>query len=107
RSRGRAGPARDPDAQGDRRHLALMTCNGCGFEAPADFAFCPRCGNRLGAAPPPPPPKPAAPEGDRRLVTVLFAALAGFTALSESWDREAVRAIRGALSREMWAWIER
>ena len=73
-----------------------MTCNGCGFEAPADFAFCPRCGTRLGAAPaaaPPPPPKPVAPEGDRRLVTVLFADLAGFTALTENLDPEDVRAI--------------
>ena len=86
-----------------------MTCNGCGFEAPADFAFCPRCGNRLGSAPPPPPPppRPAAPEGDRRLVTVLFADLAGFTALSESLDPEDVRAIQSDLFREMSASIER
>src|SRR5919199_6879606 len=24
-----------------------MRCAGCGFEAPADFAFCPKCGARL------------------------------------------------------------
>jgi adenylate cyclase len=81
-----------------------MTCNGCGFEAPADFAFCPKCGARLAAAPAPPP---AAPEGDRRPVTVLFADLAGFTALSEGLDPEDVRAIQSDLFLEMSASIER
>lgn len=85
-----------------------MTCSGCGFEAPADFAFCPKCGGRLAAAPtPPPPPPPASPEGDRRPVTVLFADLAGFTALSEGLDPEDVRAIQADLFHEMSASIER
>src|SRR5882724_11860974 len=86
-----------------------MTCSGCRFEAPADFAFCPKCGARLPAAPaPPPPPSPtAAPDGDRRPVTVLFADLAGFTALSEGLDPEEVRAIQADLFREMSASIER
>jgi len=89
-----------------------MTCSGCGFEAPAEFAFCPKCGARLAAAtapPPPPPPLPspaAAPEGDRRPVTVLFADLAGFTALSEGLDPEDVRGIQADLFREMSASIE-
>ncbi|HJR01892.1 MAG TPA: adenylate/guanylate cyclase domain-containing protein [Methylomirabilota bacterium] len=87
-----------------------MTCSGCGFEAPADFAFCPKCGARLAAAPAPPPPPPApptVPEGDRRPVTVLFADLAGFTALSEGLDPEDVRAIQSDLFREMSASIDR
>ncbi len=86
-----------------------MTCSGCGFDAPADFAFCPRCGARLAAAaaPPPPPPPPAAPDSDRRPVTVLFADLVGFTALSEGLDPEDVRAIQADLFREMSASIER
>ena len=86
-----------------------MTCSGCGFEAPADFAFCPKCGARLTAAPvpPSPPPAPAPPSGDRRPVTVLFADLAGFTALSEGLDPEDVRAIQADLFREMSASIER
>jgi adenylate cyclase len=86
-----------------------MTCSGCGFEAPADFAFCPKCGARLAGAPaPPPPPAPtAAPDGDRRPVTVLFADLAGFTALSEGLDPEDVRAIQADLFREMSASVER
>ena len=86
-----------------------MTCSGCSFEAPADFAFCPKCGARLRAAPAPPPPPPptAVPDGDRRPVTVLFADLAGFTALSEGLDPEEVRAIQADLFREMSASIER
>ena len=84
-----------------------MTCSGCGFEAPADFAFCPKCGGRLAAASAPPPPPPAAPDGDRRPVTVLFADLVGFTALSEGLDAEDVRAIQADLFREMSASIER
>jgi adenylate cyclase len=86
-----------------------MTCSGCGFEAPADFAFCPKCGGRLAAAPAPPPPPPppaAAPEGDRRPVTVLFADLAGFTSLSEGLDPEDVRGIQADLFREMSTSIE-
>ena len=47
------------------------------------------------------------PEGDRRPVTVLFADLAGFTALSEGLDPEDVRAIQSDLFREMSASIER
>src|SRR5882724_12892828 len=89
-----------------------MICTGCGFDAPPDFAFCPRCGQRLSAAgeakaapvaappaqpaPPPPPPSPSR-EADRRQVTVLFADLTGFTALSERLDPEVVRAFQTAL----------
>jgi len=84
-----------------------MTCSGCGFDAPADFAFCPKCGARLAAAPAPPPSAAAAPDSDRRPVTVLFADLAGFTALSEGLDPEDVRAIQSDLFREMSAAVER
>ena len=84
-----------------------MTCSGCGFEAAADFAFCPKCGARLAAAPAPPPPAVTAPGSDRRPVTVLFADLAGFTALSEGLDPEDVRAIQSDLFHEMSASIDR
>jgi adenylate cyclase len=69
-----------------------MTCPGCGSVVQTDFAFCPRCGSRLADAPssptgtPPASSQGSAPggaeaagsraeEGDRRLVTVLFADL--------------------------------
>ncbi len=84
-----------------------MTCNSCGFEASADFAFCPKCGAKLAAAPAPPPPASTAPDGDRRPVTVLFADLAGFTALSEGLDPEDVRAIQSDLFHEMSVSIDR
>src|SRR2546422_7789740 len=85
-----------------------MTCSGCRFEAPADFTFCPKCGARLASAPPPlPASSTSAPDGDRRPVTVLFADLAGFTALSEGLDAEDVRAIQADLFREMSASVER
>ena len=83
-----------------------MTCSGCSFEAPADFAFCPKCGGRL-AAGPAQPPASTATDGDRRPVTVLFADLAGFTALSEELDPEDVRAIQSDLFHEMSASIDR
>jgi adenylate cyclase len=84
-----------------------MTCNSCGFEASADFAFCPKCGAKLAAVPAPLPPASTAPDSDRRPVTVLFADLAGFTALSEGLDPEDVRAIQSDLFREMSASIDR
>src|SRR5215813_10197269 len=99
-----------------------MTCSGCGSAVQVDFAFCPRCGGKLAAARPTPvsPPSPEvsayigagsvsarAEEGDRRLVTVLFADLVGFTALSESLDPEDVRALQSDLFREMSGAIER
>jgi adenylate cyclase len=98
-----------------------MTCPGCGSTVRSDFAFCPRCGSRLAAPSESAPPSasvapgaagPAAAasraeEGDRRLVTVLFADLAGFTALSESLDPEDVRALQSDLFRELSGAVER
>ena len=77
-----------------------VTCGGCGTPSPSGFAFCPRCGTRLaGASPAPdaaspvaaPPDSPRmatrADDGeDRRPVTVVFADLAGFTAIGERLD---------------------
>ncbi|MBO9514587.1 MAG: tetratricopeptide repeat protein [Variovorax sp.] len=75
-----------------------MACPACGFEADASFAFCPKCGQRLAVAAAEPEP-----ESDRRPVTVMFADLAGFTALSESLDPEVVRALQTELFAEMAA----
>src|SRR5262245_36952670 len=46
-------------------------------------------------------------DGDRRLVTVLFADLTGFTALSERLDPEDIRALQNDLFRELSGAIER
>ena len=68
-------------------------CPSCGAENPPDKRFCGDCGTALGAGASPAAPQAPreAPVSERRLVTVLFADLVGFTPLSESRDPEEVR----------------
>jgi class 3 adenylate cyclase/tetratricopeptide (TPR) repeat protein len=72
-----------------------LACPSCGAAHGADDLFCVECGARLneGAAPAvaAPAPPTVAPVAERRLVTVLFADLVGFTSLSEKQDSEEVR----------------
>jgi class 3 adenylate cyclase/tetratricopeptide (TPR) repeat protein len=57
-----------------------VTCSTCGAELPDGARFCPTCGAELHV------------RGDeRRVVTVVFADLVGFTALSEHRDPEQVK----------------
>ena len=77
--------------------LSLVCPNGHPVEAGAQF--CDECGAAVraptrGAQPAPAPAALVAPAqavGERRLVSVLFADLVGFTTLSESRDVEEVR----------------
>jgi class 3 adenylate cyclase/tetratricopeptide (TPR) repeat protein len=66
-------------------HSGAVTCQSCGQESPEGFRFCPHCGAALGVAAP--------PRTERKVVTVLFCDLVGFTARSDRADPEDVRAI--------------
>ncbi len=63
----------------------MLTCPSCGKELPGEFPFCPFCAAPLAAD--------QASEGqeERKVVTVLFCDLVGFTAASEAADPEDVR----------------
>jgi class 3 adenylate cyclase len=83
------GAAGDPDQVycGSCGGALALVCPTCGESSPLAFKFCGSCGAELGAV----LRKSAAEE--RRVVTVLFADLVGFTARAESMDPEDVRAI--------------
>ena len=68
-------------------------CPACGTPNPPAARFCGECGGRLAgaAAPAHPAPTPAPAVAERRLVSVLFADLVGFTSLAENRDAEEVR----------------
>lgn len=61
----------------------LLICTACDKSLPFGAAYCPACGQRqINTAP--------LSLGERRLVTILFADLASFTAVSENADPEDV-----------------
>jgi class 3 adenylate cyclase/tetratricopeptide (TPR) repeat protein len=72
-----------------------MTCPACGGDAPDGARFCPSCGADLGL------------RGDqRRVVTVVFADIVGFTTLSEHRDPEQVKGIVDGCFQRLVADIE-
>ncbi len=90
--------AENPSEQkfcGECGNPLTAVCPSCGTQNPPRQKFCGECGTPLAAEPPTtataaaPPPESTAAE--RRLVSVLFADLVGFTTLSESRDSEETR----------------
>jgi class 3 adenylate cyclase len=63
----------------------MPTCRSCGQENPDVARFCLACGNALSEADP--------PGVERRIVTVIFVDLVGFTARAERLDPEEVQAV--------------
>jgi class 3 adenylate cyclase/tetratricopeptide (TPR) repeat protein len=64
----------------------VLVCANCGQESPESFRFCPACAASLSG-------EAGAPREERKVVTVLFADLVGFTSRSERLDPEDVRAV--------------
>ena len=68
-----------------------ISCTSCGASLAGSEKFCSECGTPVGGDRTAAPAAPSAPTAERRLVSVLFADLVGFTTLSESRDAEEVR----------------
>ncbi len=67
-------------------------CSACGADLLAGARFCRSCGAAQAGAPPPAAATtPAQPTSSRRVTSVLFGDLVGFTTLSESRDHEETR----------------
>ena len=67
-------------------------CPACSATSSAEARYCTDCGTILDRAAAPAATAIAAP-ADRRIVTVLFADLVGFTSISERLDHETLRAL--------------
>src|SRR3989304_2015674 len=73
-------------------------CSSCGAALSPSAKFCPECGTPAqalgrpaGSTATPPAPAAEVPVAERRLVSVLFADLVGFTAASQDRDPEETR----------------
>jgi class 3 adenylate cyclase/tetratricopeptide (TPR) repeat protein len=68
-----------------------LACPSCGAALAGDERFCGECGTPLTAQPAAAAVVAATPAAERRLVSVLFADLVGFTTASEGRDAEETR----------------
>src|SRR3954453_4370502 len=85
-----------------------VACPSCGATNEPGDRFCGSCGTGLtGEGPPARPSAAPAAGSERRLVPVLFAALVGFTALSEHLDPEEVRELLSSYFERCRTLIER
>ena len=73
----------EPASRRQLRLACVPTCAQCGRESPEEFRFCGGCGAPLEVAP--------ERRHERRVISVLFADLVGFTSRSERLDIEDVQ----------------
>jgi len=76
----------------------VPVCASCGHETAEEANFCPKCGAPLAA--------PPAPREVRKTVTIVFCDVTGSTALGESTDPEALRALLARYFERMKAIVE-
>src|SRR5947208_6394536 len=97
-------PARRPrtrfSSRASTNTLRRMRCPACGQENPEGFRFCGACGAEVA-------PYRAAAREERKVVTVLFADLVGFTSRAESMDPEDVRAVLSPYNERLRRELER
>ncbi len=88
-----------------------LACPDCGFANEPDEKFCGGCGAALASAgtqaAAPEAPELAAPEAERRQLTVMFCDLVGSTGLSERLDPEDLRDVLRAYQKACAEAIER
>src|SRR3954465_8537075 len=77
-----------------------VRCSFCGEHNPDRAKFCLNCGRPLAEA------APAGSRESRRVVTVVFADMVGFTSLGERLDQESLRRVMDSFYGEMRAAIE-
>jgi class 3 adenylate cyclase/tetratricopeptide (TPR) repeat protein len=78
----------------------VAACPTCGKEIAGEFAFCPFCGAALAD-------QLASAREQRKVVTVVFCDVTGSTALGESTDPEALRALLAGYFERMKGVVER
>ena len=78
----------------------MLICSACGKENPEEARFCLACGTRFAA-------EPAAAREERKVVTVLFCDLVGFTSRSEQLDPEEVSATLAPYHARLRSTLER
>src|SRR5438874_5109853 len=79
----------------------MVLCPACGRENPDGFEFCGFCRNPLDVV------APSSRHEERKVVTVLFCDLVGFTAKAEQLDPEDVRAVLGPYHSRLRVELER